>query len=229
VSTSRNSLVYFAASIVVLAVCSLVFYLLYPAERGLLWLALYTIPSHMFISPFSHEPVLLYFAKYHSAILCAVASLVGCLIAGVWDYWLFIPLMHHPKIRAKYANFSLYQRSVALFRKTPFGALVLVGLTPIPFYPIKFLSFGEKYPLKRYLLALVVGRTPRYWAIAYLGHMLKLPNWSLIVLALALLLVTVVKGRMDERKKRLETNESASDDVEATCPPASLKSTRSGK
>lgn len=219
----------------ILAAASLLFALLYPAERGLLWLALYTIPSHMFISPFSHEPVLLYFAKYHSATACAVASVIGCLIAGVWDYWLFIPLMHHPRIRSKYANFSLYQRSVVLFRKSPFWALVVVGLTPIPFYPIKFLSFGDKYPLKRYLLALVVGRTPRYWAIAYLGHMLRLPNWSLVTLALALLAVTIVKSRMDDRKKKSnETGvdqdfQQTGDEPVTASPRASSKSTPSGK
>jgi membrane protein YqaA with SNARE-associated domain len=166
-----------------------------PEQRGLVWLGLYTIPSHMFVSPFPHEPALLYYAKSHPAIWCAVASLVGCLVAGMWDYWLFIPLIHHPRVRAKYVNTGLYKRSVDFFRKWPFWALVIVGLTPIPFYPIKFLSIADGYPMERYLGALAVGRAPRYYAIAYLGYVLKLPNWSLVALALGLLAITLFKNR----------------------------------
>ena len=167
----------------------------FPEQRGLVWLGLYTIPSHMFVSPFPHEPLLLYYAKSYPAIWCAVASLAGCLVAGMWDYFLFIPLIHHPRLRGKYVNTGLYKRSVDFFRKWPFWALVVVGLTPIPFYPIKFLSIADGYPMAKYLAALVVGRTPRYYAIAYLGHVLNLPNWSLVTLALGFLAVTLYKNR----------------------------------
>ena len=123
--------------------------------------------------------------------------------------------MHHPRVRAKYANFNLYQKSVVLFRKSPFWALVLVGLTPLPFYPIKFLSIGDKYPLKRYLLALVVGRLPRYWALAYLGNKFRFPIWSLVAIAVAILLVTIIKSLMDNRKEG-----KGAESVDAAAPRA---------
>jgi membrane protein YqaA with SNARE-associated domain len=192
---------YFGLSAVMLAAASAVFFASLPAHRGVLWLALYTIPSHMFISPLPHEPVLLYFAKSNGAVSCALASTTGSLIAGIWDYWLFVPLMHHPRVRARYANVTLYRRSVGLFRRSPFWTLVLVGATPIPFYPVKFLSIADHYPLKKYLLALFVGRTPRYWLIAYLGHTLLLPNWSLALLALALFVFTAIQSRREGKKK----------------------------
>lgn len=169
----------------------------FPLKRGLVWLGLYTIPSHMFVSPFAHEPVLLYYAKSFRAWECAVASTIGCLIAGIWDYWLFVPLIHHPSVRTRYVNTGLYRHSVRLFRRSPFLALVVVGLTPIPFYPVKFLSIADGYPVKRYLAALVVGRAPRYYALAYLGYVLKLPNWSLVALALILLVITIYKSRSE--------------------------------
>lgn len=166
-----------------------------PAKRGLVLLGLYTIPSHMFVSPFSHEPVLLYYAKFYPAWECALASITGCLVAGFWDYWLFVPLIHQPRVRSRYVNTVLYKKSLQLFRKSPFLALVVTGLTPVPFYPVKFLSIADGYPLKRYVLALIVGRTPRYYALAYLGHVLKPPNWSLLVLALVILAVAVYQNR----------------------------------
>jgi ribonucleoside-triphosphate reductase len=149
----------------------------------------------MFVSPFPHEPALLYFAKTNPALYCMAASTLAALFAGMWDYWLFVPLVHHPRVRTKYVNHGLYRVSVGLFRKSPFWALVIVGLTPLPFYPVKFLSIADGYPMKRYLAALLVGRTPRYYLIAYLGYILKLPNWSLIALALVILVITVYKSK----------------------------------
>jgi membrane protein YqaA with SNARE-associated domain len=220
VEPTKRNWAYFALSAALLVVGSTCFFVFLPHYRGVLWLALYTIPSHMFVSPFSHEPVLLYFAKAYSATLCAVASTVGCLVAGMWDYWLFVPLMHHPRIRSKYANVSLYQKSVRLFRKSPFWALVVAGFTPFPFYPVKFLSITDHYPLRKYLLSLFVGRTPRYWLIAYLGYVLQLPNWSLVVLALAILVFTIVQSRKEGNKKKTAEAAPASVDPPTRSSPS---------
>jgi len=217
---SRNWL-YLGLTAALLAGGSALVFLLVPRERGALWLALYTIPSHMFVSPLPHEPVLLYFSKQYSATICALASTMGCLVAGMWDYWLFIPLMHHSRVRSKYANAGLYQRSVRLFRKSPFWALVFAGLTPLPFYPVKFLSIGDRYPLRKYLLALLVGRAPRYWLIAYLGYVFRFPNWSLIVLALAFLAFTLIQSRREAKRKK-----SADADFPGDAPVESLNSSQ---
>jgi membrane protein YqaA with SNARE-associated domain len=219
----------FASSAAALAVCSLVFYWLLPGVRGVLWLALYSIPSHMFVSPLPHEPMLLYFAKIHGATLCAAASLFGCLVAGLWDYWLFVPLMHHPRIRSKYAHVGLYKRSVRLFRKSPFLALVFAGFTPFPFYPVKFLSISDHYPLRKYLLALTVGRTPRYWILGYLGYVVRFPNWSLVLLALAFLVFTIVQSRREVRRDAEADGAAREPAAEFISLEASARSISSGK
>ncbi|UCG50732.1 MAG: VTT domain-containing protein [Candidatus Latescibacterota bacterium] len=234
-TTNGRNWFYFALSAGVIAVCSVALIWMFPGTRGILWLALYSIPAHMFISPFSHEAVLLYYAKFTAAHWCAIASLIGCLIAGLWDYWLFIPLIHHPRVRSKYARTGLYKKSVRLFRKWPFWALVIFGLTPIPFYPIKFLAIADHYPMRRYLLALIVGRTPRFYVLAFLGYVFKLPNWSLVVLALIILIVTIVKNRQGEKGNGdIERETDFADGVIEVCaaPSASevhAKSTTSGR
>lgn len=203
----RNWL-YFGVSAGIVAVAALLVWLWLPRLRDMVWLALYTIPSHMFVSPFNHEWLLLLLAKSNPALWCTIASLIGCLIAGLWDYWLFVPLIHHPRVRSKYSKAGLYKKSVAFFRKWPFWSLVVIGLTPLPFYPIKFLAISDHYPLKKYLLALIVGRTPRYYVIAYLGQVLRLPTWSLIALALVLLVVAILQNRKDAKDEAaLETAE----------------------
>lgn len=194
---------HFALSFCLVVAGIVIAYWALPDRRGLVLLGAYTIPSHMFVSPFPHEPMLLYYAKFNPAWECALVSMMGCLVAGFWDYWLFVPLVHHQRVRSKYVNTGLYKRFIGLFRISPFFALVIVGLTPIPFYPVKFLSISDGYPLKRYLAALVVGRGPRYYVLAYLGYVLKLPNWSLVALALVLLGITVYQNR--RRNNRAET------------------------
>ena len=226
---AKRNWVYLGLTAALLAVGSAYLFVTAPRFHGILWLGLYSIPSHMFISPLPHEPALLYFAKSYSAILCTAASTVACLIAGMWDYWLFVPLMHHPRIRSKYTEVSLYQKSIRFFRKSPFWALVIAGFTPLPFYPVKFLAITDHYPLKRYLLALFVGRTPRYWLIAYLGYVLQLPNWCLAALALLILVYTIAHSHRESKKKKARNAAPANDDSSTSPSPsrACVRSTTS--
>lgn len=154
---------------------------------GITQLGLYTIPSHVFISPFPHEPVLLGIAKAHDAWACALISTWGALAAGLIDYRWTLPFVHKPGVRAKYIDAALYQKADRWFSKAPFLTLVVTGLTPIPYYPFKFLALASGYSRTRYMWAMVIGRTPRYWMLAYLGYLLQPPTWSLVLLAMIIL------------------------------------------
>jgi membrane protein YqaA with SNARE-associated domain len=231
---------YFGVSAGIVAVAAGLVWWRLPHLHDMVWLALYTIPSHMFVSPFNHEWLLLLLSKSNPALWCTIASLIGCLIAGMWDYWLFFPLIHHPRVRKKYARAGLYKKSVAFFRKWPFWSLVVIGLTPLPFYPIKFLAISDRYPLKKYLLALIIGRSPRYYGLAYVGHVLRIPTWSLIALALVLLVVGIIENRRNEKNSNGQEHsdaevedETGTDDAAAyaasTSSRVSARSTPSGK
>jgi len=216
---------YFGLGAASLAVCSAAVFVFLPAYRGMLWLALYTISS------LPHEPVLLFFAKSYGATLCALASLAGCLVAGVFDYKFLLPIMHHPRVRSKYANVGFYQNSVKLFRKSPFWTVAVAGATPLPFYPVKLLSICDRYPLRRYLLALAVGRTPRYWVLAYLGYVFGFPNWSLVALALMFVVFTVIQTRREGKKGKTDEEATAETELRASSSPpgVSVRSTPSGR
>ena len=230
VKAATRGWIYLGLGAASVAVCSAIVFFFFPSYRGLLWLGLYTIPSHVFVSPFPHEPVLLFFAKSYSANLCALASFVGCMVAGLCDYAFFLPFLHHPRIRSKYANVGVYQTSVKHFRKSPFWAVVFAALTPFPFYPVKLLSICDRYPLKRYLPALALGRIPRYWCIAYVGSEFQFPNWSLLALAVLFLGLTYIQTLREKRKKS-RREEAASAELRQPPSPtaASVKSTPSGK
>ena len=169
---------------------------------GVVLMGLYTVPSHSFVSPFAHEPVLLYFARDHGAWALAAASTWGALVAALIDYRFARPLLHHPRVRPRYENAKLYRRSIHWFGKAPFFTLVVAGFTPIPFYPFKFLALAGHYPLGRYMLALAVGRTPRYGSLAYLGYVLQPPTWVLAVF-MAVLLGLAVRQIARERSRSI--------------------------
>lgn len=183
-------------AVLLLGSAAATFALATPAEyRGLIGLAFYTTISHFFVSPFPHEPILLMVARDHGAWACAFASTWGALVSALLDYKLTLPLLHRPGVRAKYVNTGIYRWSSRWFGRAPFVTLVVAGLTPIPFYPFKFLALAWGYPKSWYLISLVIGRTPRYWMLAYLGYVLQLPNWSLVLLALALLVAAYFGSR----------------------------------
>ena len=154
---------------------------------GILQLGLYTIPSHVFISPFPHEPVLLGIARDHGAWACAAISTWGALVAALIDYRWTLSFVHKPGVRAKYVDAALYQKADRWFSKAPFLTLVVTGLTPIPYYPFKFLALASGYSRTMYMWAMVIGRTPRYWMLAYLGYVLQPPTWTLVLLAMVIL------------------------------------------
>lgn len=143
--------------------------------QGYAYLLLYSIPSNSAVSLFPHEPVLIYYGKFANLWGVSAAATAGTVVAGFLDHRVFVPLLNVERISA-YKENRLYLRTISLFMRYPFATLVATGLTPIPFFPFKFLSFSIGYPLVRYLGALAVGRFPRYWLLAWVGAELQIPN-----------------------------------------------------
>ncbi|UCC83667.1 MAG: hypothetical protein JSW46_01665, partial [Gemmatimonadota bacterium] len=85
--------------------------------------------------------------------------------------------------------------------------LVVTGLTPIPFWPFKFLCFSIHYPLWRYLTALATGRFPRYVLLAWIGAEFGIPTWILILSVVVIFALYAIKGipavwrRWQERRR----------------------------
>lgn len=152
-----------------------------PGYQGLIWLYLYSVPSHLYISVLPHEPVLLFIGKSYNLYLVALVAGVGTCIAGFIDYETLTPVLKYKTIKGLYHDKQLYKKSVNFFYKAPFWMIVIAAFTPIPYYPFKFLSIASAYPEGRYLLALFVGRVPRYFYLAYLGKIINIPSWILLV------------------------------------------------
>jgi membrane protein YqaA with SNARE-associated domain len=181
------AIVIFSTGTAILAILSF-----FSEKEALLFFALYTIPSHVLISPFPHEPMLLWVAKFEPPWSIAAMGTVGACLAGLFDYLLLVPLFFHYAVRSRYEKRSFYLKPLGVFKKFPFSFLVVAGISPLPFFPFKFISIAGGYPLWKYQAALVVGRTPRYYLLAWLGRELHFPDWVLILLAMALFTLTTV-------------------------------------
>ncbi|MEE9441184.1 MAG: radical SAM protein [candidate division Zixibacteria bacterium] len=137
---------------------------------------LYSIPSNCAISIFPHEPVLIWYGKTVNILYLSTAAVIGTLIAGYLDYKFFMPVLNLP-YSSKYKSSKTYRRADYWFYKAPFISLALAGLTPVPFFPFKFMVCASKYPLMKYLMALALGRFPRYCLLALIGFTIQVPDW----------------------------------------------------
>ncbi len=167
-------------------------------------LFLYSIPSNSAVSVFSHEVALLDYGSHQPILLTTLSATLGTIVAGWLDWNVFVPLLDADRIQGFRGN-RLYRWAVDRFARAPFLVLVVAGFTPIPFFPFKFLAFSTRYPLPRYLAALVLARAPRYLALTWLGREFEIPVWLLLGLFVAMLGIALsnharVRGLLDGGK-----------------------------
>jgi membrane protein YqaA with SNARE-associated domain len=180
--------------------------------EGYLYLAFYSIPSNTAISVFPHEPVLIWYGKFADLWLSAAAATAGTVVAGWLDHRVFVPVLNYSKI-VDYKQNRFYRKSTDIFMRYPFATLVVTGLTPIPFWPFKFLCFSIHYPLWRYLTALATGRFPRYALLAWIGAEFGIPTWILILSVVVIFALYAIKGipavwrRWQERRRRQQQDQ----------------------
>ncbi len=177
-------------------------------SKNLFVLFFYSFPSQFLIAVVPHEPPFLYFSKFYSPWLVTFVSIAGVLLTELLNYSTFkfmVDLKSFSKL--KYSGFI--SRIIDYYNRAPFLALWIAGFTPIPFYPFRFIVVLANYPVSRYILAVFLSRTPRFFLLALLGHRFQIPNYLLIILFAILILaanVPVVKGLVDRwrRKKKVE-------------------------
>jgi membrane protein YqaA with SNARE-associated domain len=179
-------------------------------NQSYLYLFFYSIPSNTAISVFPHEPILIWYGGWANIWASAAAATGGTIVSGWLDHRVFVPVLNYTKLTS-YKKSRFYQKLTKIFMRYPFATLVLTGLTPIPFWPFKFLCFSIHYPLVRYLAALGSGRFPRYVLLAWVGAAFEIPGWILIVTVVVIFSVYAIRGIpalwqiiRERRRRRIE-------------------------
>ena len=174
-------------------VAALVVWLSLPSSLSLVWFSLFTAIANFFIPWMPHEPaVLLYGDLFDPWLVALVAGIATCWME-LFNYRLLKSVLKVSQIR-QVTQKGLYRNVERWFGKLPFLVLVLAGASPVPYAPFRVFAVSSGYPLSRYLLAVAVGRTPRYYVLALTGAAVGLPPWA-YGLIFAVMLVIILWGR----------------------------------
>lgn len=157
-----------------------------PHYAGVFLLAIYCIPSNS-VLPIPHEPAMLYFAKFYPPFWVALAGTVGTVVVSFADYAIVESAMRHPRVAGAREK-GLFRWALKWMQRYPFWIIVLFSAGPLPIVVIRVLAPASHYPVGRYIAAQIVGRFPRFFALATLGHFISLPTWLIAALTVAMTL-----------------------------------------
>ena len=155
--------------------------------------------------PLPDFPVILHLAGLgtYPAWLIALIGGLGTCAAGLIDY-IIVAEVRKLKSVDRFLQHRHYQTMERFFNKIAFLSLVVSGfLVFIPFDPFKLLAATARYNKYKYVLAIFIGRAPRYYLIALLGGQVRFPPELLIATFVVLAAIPAVQY-LRKRLKRAE-------------------------
>ena len=144
------------------------------------------------IIPLPTPPYVIALGKVFDPRLVALAGAVGNCIAAFVEYRLLLWIFSKTELQHRLETSRIFQRFSYYFRRMAFVCLIFTGFTPIPFEPFRFAAILAGYNLTLYLLAVLLGRFPRYYLMALLGDRFQIPTRYLIILLILLIAIPVV-------------------------------------
>ncbi|MDD8020033.1 MAG: hypothetical protein PHU81_02450 [Acidobacteriota bacterium] len=184
-----------------------------------LWvLFFYCFPSEFLISFVPHEPVILFFSKYYSALTVAAVSLAGTILAEALDYST-IKMIEEFKLLSKAQKSALVDRLVKAFGRRPYLALWIAAFLPVPFYPFRFLTVMTNLPLAGYLAVIITARFPKFLILALVGSVLKIPDSVIVGFFLVMILAAYLPNvRFYKNRKKAKANSREAPAAIKPCP-----------
>ncbi len=148
--------------------------------------------------PLPTPPYVIALGKAFDPSIVALIGAIGNCIAACVEYYLLIWFFSKTKLQQSVENNRIFQKFSDYFRRAAFMCLIFTGFTPIPFEPFRFAAILAGYNLWLYLLAVLLGRFPRYYLIAVIGDQFQIPTHYLIIL-LIILFIVLISGMLIER------------------------------
>ena len=190
--------------LVLFGFATLLVVMLFPNQRGLACLFWASIIANTIIPITLHEPALIYYGKFYPPQWVAIVATFAVIFIEYVNYLALMPLLEMEKakiIREK--RFSQYAEKC--FCRTSFLSVLSSCLLPIPFFPFRILSVTTKYSIRMYILAIFIGRMPRYFLIAMGSKIFNLPGWSYIVIMVAFSIFILAKKLNGRRALKNES------------------------
>ncbi len=142
------------------------------------------------------------YGQRFSPMLAAIVGGIGSCISGLIDCILVTAVFRYEKI-ARIEKTRTYIKFEQLFKKAPFVVLVIVAFTPIPFEPVKLLACATRYSRSKFLLAIFVGRAPRYFLLGILQRdFFTIPRIYLYSSIVIVVMIEVSRRLLKRRRLR---------------------------
>ena len=175
-----------------------------PRAGGMVGFGVLTIWVNGPISPFlpaTFEPMLMLMGRVYPPLLVAVVGTAGTLYVEYLNYQLFSRVLQLSALE-RMRKGQTVEWVLKWFKKAPFFTVWMSSWSPLPYWPVRFISPLAGYDVKRHLTATFLGRFPRLWFFAALGlwwnasiGMLVLISMSGIGLAVAIYIYKRLRGK----------------------------------
>ena len=116
-----------------------------------------------------------------------VVGTIGTVLVEFWNMELLRRILARDGTRG-FRRHRLTRGMLVLFNRFPFLTLIGTGILPIiPHYPMRLLAVLARYPIWKYQLSVIIGRSGRYTWLGLLGTIVPVPTWLLAVVSVAVL------------------------------------------
>jgi uncharacterized membrane protein YdjX (TVP38/TMEM64 family) len=160
---------------------------LLPDAGGLIAFALASVWVHGPASPLlpaTYEPILILFGQLYPPFLLAVIGTAANLLAEYLNYHLYGELLAQ-RVLDRVTNDPRLLRLVGQFNRRPFLTTWIVAWSPLPDWTVRILAPLGRYPVRPWLVAMGLGRLPRFWLLAAAGTWIHLDpmvvRWLVVI------------------------------------------------
>ncbi len=171
------------------------------------------LPSAMLTSSFVFNP---------NPLLVAFLLAVATCLANMLDYEILGTILRSRLLR-RIRESKHYESGVDYFNRVGFPLLTFVNFAWFTFDFFRLLAIAAGYAKWKYILSTFIGRFGRYLIMAYMGKLLNIPIWAVILITLILIapsgigyirfrkrkesLGRVCNGRTDDDTGAIEEND----------------------
>lgn len=156
--------------------------------------------------PLPTPQIVIKYGELFNPFLVAIIGGIGTTLGTLIDYGLFSFAFRYEKVN-RINKTRIYQYSVRFFQKIAFISLVVAGFTPIPFDPFRFLAISMKYSKIKYVLAVFISRSLRYFLLAKVGEEYGIPDsilWGSLALMIVAALVREIFKKLKSRNIKID-------------------------
>jgi membrane protein YqaA with SNARE-associated domain len=156
--------------------------LLLPRAVPFVWLAVLSLPANSPLSPILptfFEPIIIDVAKWEPAWAVTLVATAGYLYMEYINWHVYAWVLHLDRLEGLKTK-RWVRWGMANFERSPFWVVAVFAFTPLPFWAARILAILDRYPLRKFLVATLVGRIPRWYLYAVFGANVNVPWWVLL-------------------------------------------------